>query len=314
MTIRKKFIIYFVTIFLIFGFFGFFSIRGTTAIEGYLKNNLPKSIEEVRKNSQLDVTAQLIRYDDEVLTQSARNYAFTGDIKWKNRYDEYVAKLDLRIKEAIEANPDDKEIFEDIYVANSALFDLETEVFTLIENKDLVGAQKVLDSEEYANQKDIYKAGIEKYLAKRGAKLDYASATSTKSIDDVQKYLASLMSFQKWGMMGFIVLFFVVLILILFLIVKTFMVPLGMFKQAAKDITSGNLETKVDIKSEDEIGLFANDFNKMTLSLKESIENTEEKIKERTADLEKLNSFMTGRELKMIELKKKIKELEDSSR
>lgn len=310
MTIKKRFMIYFGIIFLIFGFFGFFSIRGTMVIEDYLKNNLPKAIEEVQKNSKLDITAQLIRYDDEVLTQSIRNYAFTGDKKWKDRYDEHVPKLFSRIEEAIEANPEDKTIFESISGANDALFDLETEVLALIENNDLTEAQKILDGEEYTKQKDIYTAGIEKYLAKRGVALDSASATSTKSIDDAKNYLAGLMIFQKWGMMGFIALFFAVMVFILFLIVKTFMVPLGVFKNAAKEITSGKMDTKVDIDSSDEIGLFAIDFNKMTSTLKDSIENTEKKVKERTADLEKLNKFMTGRELKMIELKKKIEELE----
>jgi peptidoglycan hydrolase CwlO-like protein len=38
----------------------------------------------------------------------------------------------------------------------------------------------------------------------------------------------------------------------------------------------------------------------------------EEKIKKRTDDMEKLLKSMTGRELKMIELKKKIKELEEN--
>ncbi|MEI8060830.1 MAG: HAMP domain-containing protein [Candidatus Berkelbacteria bacterium] len=309
MTIKKRFIIYFGAIFLIFGFFGYFSIRGTTTIEDYLKKNLPKAIEDVQKNSKLDVTAQLIRYDDEVLTQSIRNYAFTGDIKWKTRYDKYLPKLFLRIEEAIEANPEDRAIFESISGANDALFNLETEAFALIEKNDLAEAQKILDGEEYTKQKDIYAAGIEKYLARRGSELDSASATSTKSIDEAKDYLASLMVFQKWGMMGFVALFFFAMIFILSLIVKTFMVPLGMFKVAAKEITSGKLETNVSINSKDEIGSFAVDFNKMTASLKNSIENTEEKIKERTADLEKLNKYMTGRELKMIELKKEIADM-----
>ena len=313
MIIKKRFIIYFGAIFLIFGFFGYFSIRGTMVIESYLKNNLPKAIEDVQKNSKLDVTAQLIRYDDEVLTQSIRNYAFTGDVKWKTRYDKYAPKLIARIDEAIKANPDDKTFFESVSVAADALFSLEAEAFALIEKNDLAGAQKILDGEEYAKQKNIYTAGIEKYLARRGSELDSASATSTKSIDESKDYLSELMKIQKWGMIGFIVLFFLVMIFILFLIVKTFMVPLGIFKVAAKEITGGKLETNVNINSKDEIGSFAVDFSKMTASLKNSIENTEEKIKERTADLEKLNKYMTGRELKMIDLKERIKELENKN-
>ena len=44
----------------------------------------------------------------------------------------------------------------------------------------------------------------------------------------------------------------------------------------------------------------------MAGKLKENIEGVEQKVKDRTKELETLNKYMVGRELKMIELKKQI--------
>lgn len=314
MKIKTKFIIYFSSIFVVVGIISGFMIWGTGKIESYLAKDLPAAVEAVRINSKLDITAQLIRYDDEVLTQSARNYAFTGQKKWKERYDEFAPKLDSRIKEALDTgSQEDKKIFSDINDANLALIDMETESIKYADDGNLVAAQQILDSEEYARHKEIYKAGIIKYLESRNLSVDSASAVSTSAVEQSRDYLSELSIIQKYALMGFVLLFFVILVLLFLLMIKTFMVPLGKFMQAAKSITSGDLDTRVSIDTEDEIGSFAKDFNKMTTSLQKSIENTEDKIKERTAELEKLNKFMTGRELKMIELKEKIKVLENKN-
>lgn len=45
--------------------------------------------------------------------------------------------------------------------------------------------------------------------------------------------------------------------------------------------------------------------------LREAISHTESKVKRRTAELRKTNQYMIGRELKMIELKKRLSDLEN---
>ena len=77
------------------------------------------------------------------------------------------------------------------------------------------------------------------------------------------------------------------------------------------EVKKGSYDKNVKIKTNDELGELGKNFNQMTMSLKKSRSNIEKKVAERTADLEKLNKSMTGRELKMVELKKKIKDLEE---
>jgi methyl-accepting chemotaxis protein len=116
--------------------------------------------------------------------------------------------------------------------------------------------------------------------------------------------------------------------------------PLKKLSSASKEISHGNFEVKANVFSNDEFGELAKTFNTMTKELnryKERIEEEkqvleikviartreleimnkelEEKIKERTKEieqklieLERINKLMIGRELKMIELKKELKD------
>ena len=99
-------------------------------------------------------------------------------------------------------------------------------------------------------------------------------------------------------------------LIIVSIVISKFLQPFKLFKDFSQSISKGNYNFRLDIKSKDEFGQLAKSFNYMADSLKDSRENIEKKITERTQSLERLNKFMTGRELKMIELKNKIKNLE----
>ena len=68
----------------------------------------------------------LIYYYDEVLTQSARNYAFTQDKKWEKRYRESEPKLIATLEEALaDGDHTDKEFLESIKKANLKIVEME---------------------------------------------------------------------------------------------------------------------------------------------------------------------------------------------
>jgi nitrate/nitrite-specific signal transduction histidine kinase len=99
--------------------------------------------------------------------------------------------------------------------------------------------------------------------------------------------------------------------LMILLIASKFLKPLNRLTVMANEISKGNYETKVEIKSNDEFEDLGRIFNKMAKKLKKSKIKTEEKIQERTEELNKINKFMVNRELKMIELKKEIQKLKN---
>ncbi len=79
-------------------------------------------------------------------------------------------------------------------------------------------------------------------------------------------------------------------------LVNIFIRPVKKLVQATERVANGDLTHMVDVIAKDEIGILATSFNQMTSSLKESREKIEEynrtlenKVKERTAELEKTN-------------------------
>lgn len=113
-------------------------------------------------------------------------------------------------------------------------------------------------------------------------------------------------------------------IVLTFLFASSIIRPLQKLTEAARRIAEGNFNVKTGITTTDEIGELAEVFDVMTDNLKKTkvlIKNyttmLEEKVKERTGELETKNSelqrqnkFMIDRELKMVELKGKIESLE----
>ena len=62
--------------------------------------------------------------------------------------------------------------------------------------------------------------------------------------------------------------------------------PLGKLTKAAEEVAVGNLDTRADVTTNDEIGLLANTLNSVTSTAQELIANLEERVAERTKVIE----------------------------
>lgn len=326
MSIKTKLTIYFLVIFLVFSVVSSFSIYKNYSDDKSFNQKISQAVNLLEISSKQSLIAQMVRYDDEVLTQSARNYAFTGEKKWKDRYFEFVPKLDLRIKEAVSLGDEkDREIFNSINISNLSLVKMEEEAISLADKKDFVSAQKILNSPEYDKQKEAYQAGLARYLSSHSISLDENNPISEKFLADSEEHFLVVGKTGTYLIFGLILLFIGVVIFLFWVILYIFMRPLAIFKKTAKEIIGGNLEAVVNIKDKDEIGEFASDFNMMTKTLRDSLQNTENKVIEKTnalnesknvlekalSDADRMNRLMVDRELEMINLKKQIAELKN---
>lgn len=117
---------------------------------------------------------------------------------------------------------------------------------------------------------------------------------------------------------------FIIIILTLFsniLMTRNLTRPIRNLIKGTKEVARGNLDYIIKVETKDELGELTNNFNVMIQQLKgakiaseEARATIEEKTKElqkRIADLERFHKLTIGRELKMVELKKKIRELEE---
>jgi two-component system sensor kinase FixL len=83
---------------------------------------------------------------------------------------------------------------------------------------------------------------------------------------------------------------FLAVIVVRHFIWRTISNPIAKLKDAADKIGKGELETKIHINSNDEIGALAQSFNDMTCKLKEARTSLEEKVGERTDELSAINA------------------------
>lgn len=123
---------------------------------------------------------------------------------------------------------------------------------------------------------------------------------------------------------GVIIVSFLILGVALYYMVAFFVKPIKSLLEGVKEISKGNLDYSVNVRSGDEIGDLAMAFSRMTVDLKKSKQGLEDynkkleqQVAERTStlsqkmdELERTNKLMIDRELKMVELKKRIDELE----
>jgi nitrate/nitrite-specific signal transduction histidine kinase len=98
------------------------------------------------------------------------------------------------------------------------------------------------------------------------------------------------------------------------LLITKWLRPLKKIRQVATEISLGDFNQRITDLPNDELGDLAESFNKMTDSLVNAKHNVEEQVKTRTTELTKLNQFLVGRELKMADLKKQLKDIADEKK
>ncbi len=281
MKIGQKLILGFVGIALMVGVVGYISLNQLNKIAKPLSKDIPASIKALADTSHLDSLAQFIRYYDEVLTQSARNYIFTQDKKWEKRYRDVEPKLDKIIKKAVEIGDEkDKSFFSSVDKANFYLVEMEYKSIELVDNGQAEQAVKILESNEYWNQKAIYEKGLRDYVSRRGTKYDEALLASTKTMDLATKQAQTLINTSTQLILVFATAILILAIGIGLFIARSISNPIAELTVVAARIGRGKLNTKIGIKSKDEIGQLARAFKQMAEDLKTTTVKRDDLAKE----------------------------------
>jgi|GEM_PF-5716112 len=99
---------------------------------------------------------------------------------------------------------------------------------------------------------------------------------------------------------------------------KSFSRPILLLNDAALRMSKGNLDEKIDVSTDDEIGQLADSFEEMRKNLSKLRDDLELRVRQRTADLnskveelEKFKSVTVNRELRMLELKEELDRLKE---
>jgi len=109
-----------------------------------------------------------IAHYDELLTNSAKLAAATGDTNWIDVYRDLETKLATRIRTALDRS-NDSEVLDagrQTDEANRVLIEIENESFALVTSGKAKEASELLNSDVYEKNKKIYKSGVDQMLRK----------------------------------------------------------------------------------------------------------------------------------------------------
>lgn len=282
MNIRTKLAAGFIVMALLVVIVGLVSIGEMNGIARPLGIDVPEKIKESFDNviytSELEDLGEEVRFYDEVLTQSARNYALTGDKKWEKRYREAEPKLDSTIKEVLSKGDDsDREFFHDVDESNIILVELEYRSIALASEKKTGDAIAILDGANYSNNKAIYATGVQNFFNKRRVQVSSAFSNSVKTLDFASMERDRVLKHVKSRVIEVVV---AALLLSIFLSVALSFViskPIIRLTRIIEDISKGKLDSEIDDKlknGDDEISDLARSFNRTIVSLKLAMRET----------------------------------------
>lgn len=278
MRIQRKLLLGFLIIIAITapnGMIGFFKIQNSLS---HLETNTKSTLADLKNASHLNSLAIFMRYYDEILTQAARNYAFTSDKKWSSLYFDSEPKLDKTIQEAFTiGSQKEKSLFNTIQQANTMLVNLEHQSITLVNEGKPSDAIAILESNDYWNAKKLYRQALEKYSQDKGLSFDQTLDVSTAKIDQsISRMESLLLETQVLLYVGIPTLLIVATVLSYF-ISRSISKPIKSLHLAADKVALGNYDVKFQSKNNDEIGELGQKFESMVNSFKNSIE-TERKL------------------------------------
>lgn len=129
---------------------------------------------------------------------------------------------------------------------------------------------------------------------------------------------------QKTNKINNLLLFLMVLFVVFYVAINGFLVrsiikPLTKLTEVAREFGNGNMDKRLTVSAQDELGVVVAAFNSMADNIQQSNMDLENQVQARTTqmkkqleELERMNTLMIDRELKMIELKKQNRELQNS--
>ena len=273
MKLKQNLVLTFLLISSFIGILGIVTLIELDEITKPLNNEIPETFDSLTLSSEMDAHALNIRYYDEILTQSARNYAFTGDVIWKDRYYETVALLDSEIESAIEKGDSvDAAFFDNVQFANTQLVDLETRSLFAVVNDDQDTAIEILESNEYQNYKMIYLQGLENYAERHNLSYEDSILSANQIIHDISDSTNQKLLFGTTVIIVIVISVIASSLLLGFYVSNKITRPINQLNLAAKKISDGELDITLPETGYAEAKELSQSFNQMSASLKKTIE------------------------------------------
>ena len=252
---------------------GYISLVQLNKIAEPLTKDIPESITELVEASRLGGQAELLRSYNEILSQSAENYALTQDKAWEERYRQLEPELEQQIKAAIEdSNEKNKESLLGINETNRAIAEMEYRSIDLVNDGKHDDATFLLQSDQYLEQKSRYEQHLKEYETASGSEYIKALADSTEVLTLTMTATQKLVEESTQLFSLYILIYIMIAAGLGFFLFRSVAKPVKSLRNATEKIAAGQWDVKIDSKGDDEIYDLARSFKSMVDVVKRSEE------------------------------------------
>lgn len=266
-------------------------------------------------SNQRQVVSNLCICFDKVL-MPANDYIITGNKKYIDDFHEREAQIEKCLMEARETLPRLEGLRNDgASGEGSVLNDMETAWQQIRE----------LSSKIFAITHVIGNREAARLMEEMDYTWGYPTIEKLRNLRKmlIERYMVSMEMLRKtWNRVWLSMIICVILLISVgiidaFLVSKKIVFPIMAIQNGAKIVAEGNFDYCIDVHTGDEIEQLAKTFNVMSGRLKESYASIENKVRERTEELnqrveelERFGKVTINREFRIKELKDKVEELE----
>lgn len=244
-----------------------------------LDKTLFADLEKISYMTEISEITDRIVYYDELSYRAVTAYAEKNDTERKKLYQNANEKFTLLIEKNMNKGQTlGKNVFSRILQTKKQLSAIEAEAIALTDRKNNAEAMNLLNSSDYKEIKlellkeidDFHRQKVNEFTEilngfKENLRNHYQT---TKEIIKFSEYIAIMITIISLP-----------LALLLGLYITTSISnPLYQLQEKTKSISEGDLNTLIDLKTNDEIEDLANAFNKMTQKLKSALEKEKEGI------------------------------------
>jgi methyl-accepting chemotaxis protein PixJ len=121
----------------------------------------------VMRQFKLEKIAGTLIHDDEFFTSTTWLLAYSGDLKWEKRYQDYLpTSLETQRQLLAQVTPELLAEAKKTDTSANKLFELEKQAFNLVKQGKQKEAFAIISGQEYANQKKLFSDGNNQVLAK----------------------------------------------------------------------------------------------------------------------------------------------------
>ncbi len=121
----------------------------------------------VTRQFELEKIAGTLIHDDEFFTSTTWLLAYSGDLRWEKRYNDYLpTSLETQRKLLTKVTPELAAEAKKTDASANKLFELEKQAFNLVHQGKTKEAFAIISGKEYATQKQLFSDGNNQVLAK----------------------------------------------------------------------------------------------------------------------------------------------------